>query len=79
MGYIDSTHYLVTCPKCSVEDKPRAIQYGSAHSSGHWGSPSSNVFALSLEQLQDGERAIVSATCKLCGTDALVKVTHTGP
>lgn len=78
VGYIDSTQYLITCPKCSAEDAPRAIQYGSMYSAGHWGGPSSEVFSLALE-LQGEERVIVSASCNRCGAEALVQITHTGP
>jgi len=79
MGIIDTTHYRVTCAKCTAQDHPKALQYGSAYSAGHWSSPTSDLFKLQFSVTNEGEDVIVSATCNSCGNQAEVVTTKTGP
>lgn len=78
MGIIDATRYRVTCPKCGAVETPAAHQTGSAYSAGPWRPPEAKAFKLSIEYDAYGEPEIKRALC-LCGADAEVVVTGTGP
>ena len=79
MGFIDKTTYTLSCPNCGVDETASILDKGS-----NWGGPSWQYgakFAKFESEWSGGgqqEPELVSASCKSCGTDAIVKSSYGG-
>ena len=73
MGILDSTSYTLSCPKCGHSETKAVHDKGSSWGGSYWLSGATFThFNTSWQGGGREEPTLTSASCKGCGTDAVV-------
>lgn len=73
MGISDKFWVKLTCPSCNATDTVSVNDKGNSFGGASWGVPTSDAFDLTGTGGGKTEPEVTSATCKQCGTAAVVE------